>query len=194
MLIKTEYILIFIILVLIIKIYTDSDIHNLVCKVSEIDKNTYCVLPKKNSKKVVDLFAKLSLKINKLISYLKKNYNNNKAVNRLITKYNPKKIVEVLPDSKFTAYSENKGEKIALCSTTKRKGGDIIDENTLMFVTLHELAHIMTVSIGHTEEFWRNFKQLLIYASEIKIYTPEDYSKKSKKYCGLSITESPYYL
>ena len=30
-----------------------------------------------------------------------------------------------------------------------------------MFVTLHELAHVMTVSVGHTEEFWTNFKFLL---------------------------------
>ena len=34
----------------------------------------------------------------------------------------------------------------------------LIDENTLMFVALHELAHIATESIGHTKEFWANFK------------------------------------
>ena len=29
------------------------------------------------------------------------------------------------------------------------------------FVALHELSHVMTVSVGHTQEFWENFKFLL---------------------------------
>lgn len=30
-----------------------------------------------------------------------------------------------------------------------------------MFVLLHEMAHLMTESIGHTPEFWTNFKKIL---------------------------------
>ena len=36
------------------------------------------------------------------------------------------------------------------------------DENTLLFVSLHEVAHIMTKSIGHTKEFWDNFTFYII--------------------------------
>ena len=81
---------------------------------------------------------------------------------RLVKRYNPSKIVEILPTSKYTAYSEDKGKKIALCATVKKNGTNLIDENTLMYVTLHELSHIMTKSVGHTKEFWDNFKYLII--------------------------------
>ena len=60
-----------------------------------------------------------------------------------------------------------------------------------MFVALHEITHIMTKSIGHTEEFWRNFKFILQESVELGIYTRDEYSKNPKKYCGIEITHSP---
>lgn len=170
-----------------------SDSYNLKCIISNVDSNTYCVRETSRLNEVADLFATISLKVNKLIEYLKKNEMNNKPVSRLVKRYNPKKIVEILPTSQYTAYSENKGEKIALCSTTQKHKGNLIDENTLMFVVLHELAHIMTISLDHTKEFWDNFKQLLIYAKKVNIYTPIDYSKDSSVYCGMDIVHNPYY-
>ena len=62
-----------------------------------------------------------------------------------------------------------------------------------MFVALHELSHIATKSIGHTTEFWNNFKFLLQEAVKIKIYEPVNYKKKPKNYCGMKITDNPYY-
>ena len=109
--------------------------------------------------------------------------------------FNPKKIKEILPTSEYTAYSENKGEKIAFClsSVDKKDTNNLIDENTLMFVALHELSHLATKSIGHTEEFWSNFKFLLQEASKIQIYNPIDYKKTPARYCGMNITDNPYY-
>ena len=81
---------------------------------------------------------------------------------------------EILPTSSYTAYSENKGEKLAFCTTTTKKGDKLIDDNTLTFVGIHEIAHIMTKSIGHTKEFWQTMKFLLKNAAKIGIYTPID--------------------
>ena len=100
---------------------------------------------------------------------------------------------EILPTSSYTAYSENKGERLAFCVTTTKAGNKLIDENTLIFVAIHELSHIATKSIGHTTEFWQNFKFLLKNAKKINIYTPENYKENPKKYCGLKITDNPYY-
>jgi hypothetical protein len=95
----------------------------------------------------------------------------------------------------MTAYSENKGEKIALClNKDKNNGGNkFIDINTLTYVALHELAHLMTKSIGHKKEFWNNFKFLLIQSKKCNIYNPIDYSKKNQEYCGDVITDNPYF-
>ena len=189
----TEYILIFLIILMIGKIYISSDYYNLKCVISTVDQNTYCVRETKRLKDVVDLFAHTSVKLKKLMAYLKKNEMDKAPIKRLIEKYNPDKIVEILPTSEYTAYSENKGEKIALCATKQRHAGKIIDENTLMFVVLHELAHIMTVSIDHTQEFWQNFKDIIIYANKVKIYKPKDYSQNQVTYCGMNIEHNPYY-
>ena len=102
--------------------------------------------------------------------------------------------MEILPTSNYTAYSENKGEKIAFC-LNKKKGVDdnLIDEHTLTFVAIHELSHVMSVSIGHKSEFWENFKFLLENAKEAKIHEPIDYSKEPAEYCSMKITDSPYF-
>ena len=83
---------------------------------------------------------------------------------------------------------------MAFC-VTKQKGNDedLIDENTLLFVAIHELAHVANKTVGHDASFWQNFKFLLVNAKEIGIYIPEDYKKKQVNYCGMQISDNPYY-
>ena len=129
-----------------------------------------------------------------LVAYMGKKYPEQENVKRLVTGFNPKKIMETLPTSKFTAYSENKGEKIAFC-LNKKKGDNenLIDESTLTFVAIHELSHVMTKSIGHKSEFWENFKFLLENAKEAGIHQPVDYKNEPREYCGMKIHDNPYY-
>ena len=67
----------------------------------------------------------------------------------------------------------------------------MIDLNTLMFVSLHEMGHLITVSIGHENEFWKNFQFLLKHANSLGLYEPVDYSKKPQPYCGMTLTDNP---
>ena len=60
-------------------------------------------------------------------------------------------------------------------------------------IAIHELAHVMSDSIGHTKEFWDNFKFLLKKAVENNLYKPINYGKKSKMYCGMEINDNPYF-
>ena len=62
-----------------------------------------------------------------------------------------------------------------------------------MFVALHELTHLATTDIGHTPQYWQNFKFILENAVAFKIYDPVNYKEKPKKYCGMDITDNPYY-
>jgi hypothetical protein len=187
------YILLSLILFISIKIYLDSDNFNLKCINSTIDGNKYCVRERSKITLAVDKLAIVTQKLKKLVSHLGDTYPERSNVKRLVTGFNPTKIVETLPSSEYTAYSENKGDKIAFCLDTEKGSGNLIDDNTLTFVGLHEIAHIATESVGHTNEFWTNFKFLLQEASKIKIYTPEDYKKKNKKYCGMELTDNPYF-
>jgi hypothetical protein len=66
--------------------------------------------------------------------------------------------------------------------------------NTVMFVVLHEMAHLMTEQLStgkHTSEFWANFRRLLEDASKIGVYSPVNYSRTPVDYCGMQITDSP---
>ena len=188
------YIIIFFILILSYKIYRESDYFNLKCIISDVNGEKYCVRERKNMKKASDLIAKTAEKMKTLVSILEKKYKKNEVVTRLVKNFNPKKIVEILPTSEYTAYSENKGQKIAFCLNVKKHDDtNLIDENTLMFVALHEMSHVATESIGHKKEFWDNFKFLIKEASEANLYTIEDYSKNNKEYCSMEIKDNPYF-
>jgi len=176
------------------KLYYDSDLFQLKCIVSTIDGDKYCVRERENVQPAVDLLAKTSAKMVKLVDFLKVDDPEDDRVKRLVKNFNSSKIVETLPTSEFTAYSENKGRKIAFCLNKKKEDNNhLIDENTLMFVAIHEMAHITTVTIGHNKEFWDNFKYLLVKAKASKVYNPVDYSKEKTDYCGMTISDNPYF-
>ena len=173
--------------------YKTSDFFQLKCIISTVDGNTYCVRERHKLKLAADKLAMVNKHMHKIVEHCINKFPNNENIIRLKKGYNPQKITETLPTSEYTAYSENKGEKLAFCLTTEKNSNNLIDLNTLTYVALHELAHIATKSIGHTPEFWQNFKFLLVEAKKINIYNPIDYKNKPKEYCGMTITDNPYY-
>ena len=188
------YVLITFIIIASVYMYFESDSFQLKCIVSTVDGNKYCVRERENLQKAADLLAKVTKKSKKLVEYVQEHHPDNPNVIRLVEKYNPQKVMETLPTSKYTAYSENKGEKLAFClNKIKTENDNLIDEHTLMFVTIHELSHIMTKSIGHKSDFWQNFKFLLENAKAAGLHDPEDYKKKPRDYCGMKIHDNPYY-
>ena len=188
-----ENILVILFIIIIIYFYYNSDYTQLKCVISDVDGVKYCVRKRSDLKKSADVLANVNVRLKKLVDHMYKKYPNKDNVKRLKNKFNPNKIKEILPTSKHVAYSENKGEKLAFCVNKERNGSELIDINTLTFVAIHELAHIMTVSIGHTKEFWDNFKFALKESEIIKIYKPVDYSKTPTTYCSMDIDENPYF-
>lgn len=174
--------------------YYTSDEFQLKCIVSTVDGNKYCVRERARVQEAADMLAKINKKCKALVDYVNEKHGDDENVKRLVNGYNPKRISETLPTSEYTAYSENKGEKLAFClNKKKQEESSMIDEHTLMFVAIHELSHIATKSIGHKTEFWDNFKFLLENAKEAGIHSPTDYKKKPVEYCGMDIKDNPYY-
>lgn len=170
------------------------DDFQLTCIVSGVDGNKYCVRERAKIQEAADLLASTTEKCKQLVEYVHQKYPQQENVKMLVKNFNPTKIMETLPTSSYTAYSENKGEKIAFCLTVKKKGSDeLIDKHTLTFVAIHELAHIMTKSIGHKTEFWDNFHFLLVNAKEAGIHEPVNYKVKPAEYCSMKLTDNPYF-
>lgn len=189
------FLVIALILMLVTKMYMESETANLKCIVSSRDGNKYCVRDRRDLPQAADLLADVKAKLGRLVENLKTNHSSKPEAKRIIESFDNIRFVETLPTSVHTAYSENKGEKIALCLNKNEKLGDkkLIDNNTLMFVALHELSHVGTESEGHEPEFWNNFKFLLQEATKLGIYQPVDYKKEPTPYCGDKLTDSPLF-
>jgi hypothetical protein len=148
-----------------------------------------------NKEQAVQLMSGIRSKLTKLFSHYKGTTGlaQDPPVARFVDRFSPDVFVENDMQSADTSYSENKGQKIVVCLRDKTKAPTypLIDENTVMFVMLHEMAHLMTETIGHTQEFWTNFKRILHDAVQLGIYNPVNYSRSPVAYCGMTITDSP---
>lgn len=159
--------------------------------ISKIDNKKYLVQNHSDKQQAADNLALIRRNLVKLVQELKKKNKGNVDIERMVNNFNPDNISESTKDNKYTSYSVNKGEKIVFCLRSRDERNNLVELNIMMFVALHELAHTMTKSIGHTEEFWNNFRVLLKNARKLGIYERVDYDKKPVDYCGTKITNDP---
>jgi len=122
------------------------------------------------------------------------NIDKRKIVDSLLNGYNPDVLTEHIPLGSETSYTRNKGEAMRLCLRDKGDPRKLIDEDTLMFVVLHEISHIAAYDTwGHTPRFWEVFKFILRESVSAGMYTPRDYSRNKINYCGLILTHNPLF-
>jgi hypothetical protein len=160
---------------------------------SKVDGQSYMVRSLSDKQNAADLLAHIRKKLDTMVNHFSKTEPSDVRVQRMLKNYNPKNISEGIPNIKFTSYSINKGEKIVFCLRSRDGKNELADINTMTFVALHELAHICTESIGHTDEFWDNFKWILEEALNIGIYQDRDYKNAPQPYCGITISDNPLH-
>lgn len=124
------------------------------------------------------------------VDNLAKKYPTNDAVRLLKTRYRNTVVEE---STEPETYTLNKGEKMRVCLRNHKSNQVHDDANLIMFVCLHELAHIMSVSNHHTDEFWENFEFLLGEAAVDGIYSPIDYKYDPVWYCAMLVYDNPYF-
>lgn len=160
---------------------------------SNIDNNTYLVKNDQNSRYTADILASLNKKVFTLLSKLKSDYSesNNyarylpfkKNVDLLLQRFNNDSLIHnFLPLG--TSFTFNKGTFVSICID---KNNDI---NTIMFVLLHELAHIGNETYGHDKSFIDFFRFLIETSTKLGVYTYIDYKITPVNYCGININTS----
>ena len=163
---------------------------------SNVDGKTYRVRDLADKQQAADLMAKLRIRLIRIVEHFQATYPDKPQVRRLMKNFiaEPSRLIEATPEAEHTSYSVNKGETMHLC-LRQRKGGNesLVDENTMTFVTLHELGHCMTESIGHGPDFWNNFAWILREAEAKGIYKHTDFTAHPVPYCGVTITDQPTY-
>ena len=80
-----------------------------------------------------------------------------------------------------SSYTENK--TVVYICLKDPKTGKYYDMNTLMYVALHELAHVLSKNYGHDEEFKENFENLLTLAEKKGLYNRN--IPMPTTYCGI---------
>jgi predicted metal-dependent hydrolase len=141
------------------------------------------------------MLANIRKKLMRLVEYLKQTHPNKQQTQLLKSNFRnyADTMSENTPDSRHTSYSLNKGEKVYFCMRQRNEQEQLVEENIMTFVALHELAHICTAEIGHTPLFWNNFAFLLKEAEKMGIYQYQDFAKQPVQYCGVYITDAPVY-
>jgi len=163
---------------------------------SNLDGQVYKVRDMPDKQQAADLMAKVRLKMNKLKLHLEERFPDKPQVKQLSKNFEAEahRFTEATPDAEFTSYAVNKGESVFFC-LRQREGGDesLVQEDIITFVSIHEMGHMITRTVGHGPDFWNNFAWLLQEAEAIGIYKHRDFKAHPVSYCGMKITDQPTY-
>jgi len=187
-------IILILILFLIIYIFYNNTYYkdNLINQISTVDNEEYFVRNVEDKSIAANTLATIKNNIEKLVLHLNNSISEHKEekeyINNLVKRTKKINIMETPNDEKNTSYTINKGEKIVICLRSKFLN-EIHDINTIMYVVIHELAHVACPEYGHTPLFKKIFIFLLKESHKINIYIPIDYRKKPQEYCGMTINE-----
>jgi len=157
------------------------------------DNNFHTVANLPNKEESAKILSQIKKRLRYLINYCIKNYPTNDNVILLKNRFNPDNVQETSINDRGTSYTIDKGSELHLCLRDK-KTMQFHHINLLMFVAIHELAHVMSKSYGHNDEFNKNFIFLLQKASECNVYYPENYQQQNQEFCGIAVTNNPLFI
>lgn len=164
---------------------------------SQLNSNKYKVQDRFDKKIAADKMAEINKTIRSIQKVLVQSHPNDKRVIRMNKRLNNTKLQETINKPDESSYTINKGEIISFCLRNKdhekRETDEFHNHNVLVFVLIHELAHVMSIKEGHGTEFMENFRFILRESVKNNIYYPVDYSKIPMNYCGVDVTHNPYY-
>jgi len=165
----------------------ESALNNIVYKVQDRhDKNDAAIF-----------MSKIKKSIDTINTLLYTKYPKDERVQRMKKRLKKTKLQETINKPDESSYTINKGQLMSFClrhkNNKKKEMNQFHEENVLIFVIIHELAHVMSVSEGHGKEFMDNFRFILRESVNAGIYNPVDYSKIPMNYCGVEVTHNPYY-
>jgi len=155
----------------------------------------YLVNDDENKDTSAKLLSTIVENLFKLKNYLYKNIDNYPEYTEYIKQLNNNLsesrtlIYETDPKSDLTSFSVNKGEELSFCLKSK-KTGEIHEINLLMYVAIHELAHIACPETGHGNLFKKIFHFLTLEAIKLKLYIQVDYTSNPVEYCGMVLSSS----
>jgi hypothetical protein len=87
------------------------------------------------------------------------------------------------------AYSVDKGRAIHICVIDSN--GRLANTNAMLFVAIHELAHVAETTYGHGPSFFETMKYLLEVADKVGVYHYQDHNSSFVSVCGRRLGHNP---
>lgn len=144
-----------------------------------------------------NVLAEINRRTESLINHLERNPQSHTAQRHVISQlrknYSPSILSEAANDTRYTTFTVDKKD-MHICLRTRDQDERLYNINLLMYVVLHELAHLCnydpsgTPIQGHGQEFRSVFKLLVTEAIRIGAYEYVDYTKRPEEYCGIVVT------
>lgn len=161
---------------------------------STVDGQRYYVRNLSDKQQAADRLARVRTKLKKLCDFLESKHMDKPFVKQLVQNFEgtSDQFSESTPEAVHTSYTVDKS-KVFMCLRQRNQQEELVNENVITFVALHEMAHVGTASIGHTPDFWNNFAWLLKEAEALGVYEYTDFAAHPVEYCGVHITDSPTY-
>lgn len=187
--------IIIIIFIMFVIIYVKKYKSNAII-VDAFDNNIYSVNDLPDAKDAANILAKIMETLNKLIDNIinspPKNSEEEQYIRyvKRIKRQLPSTIIsENLLNNNYTSYSVNKGDELVFCIRNKTTKA-IHNLNELLYVAIHEIAHIGCPEIGHTDLFKKFNKYLLEKACCLNLYKYIDYNSFPVDYCGILLSNT----
>lgn len=171
---------------------------------SDVDNNFYLIRRGNNKgefylKQSANILGEINIRITKLVDHLYSKYKDDMTrmyyIQKLKQGYNYNILSEAAIDSRYTTYTIDK-QDMHVCLRTRDQDERLYDINLLMYVILHELAHLCNYDEsgnpieGHGKEFKDIFYLLVVEAVKIGIYNYVDYTETPQEYCGIIVSST----
>lgn len=189
-----EYILIFVVII-VIYLGIFYNYGKLSYVESYYDGKEYLVQNTSHKQESAILLSQVTERLFYLRNYLIENIDNypdyQEYINLLSKNFTKQRtqIYEGDGENNLTSYSVNKGEELVFCLRSKERN-KLHDINLLMYVAIHEMAHMACPEIGHGLLFKKIFRFLTEEAIKLNLYIKEDYSENPVEYCGMKLTST----
>lgn len=170
---------------------------------ADLDKKKYMIRrgakPIGFLKESANTLAEINKRIVQLIEHLQNKYSKDPSKNywiKMLKKnYSSYILSEAAVDNRYTTFTVDKSD-MHVCLRTRDQNDKLYEINLLMYVILHELAHLCNYDIngypitGHGNEFKAIFKILVIEAVRIGVYRYTDYTKQPQEYCNMYLSST----